>query len=140
SAALGLSRRRTMSVRQARMPATAALAGAYWVGGSDSTDLKQTTKAEWAGVNLIVEELAALVAIPHAYEADNSFPVWAEVKPQIVEAMSRALDAAVLFGVNKPATWPTALLPSIVAAGQTIVVGTADDIAGDVAESAKLLK
>ncbi len=140
SAALALSRRRTMSTRQQRMPAAAALAGAYWVGGTDSTGLKQTTKSEWAGVNLIVEELAALVAIPHAHSADVGFPLWEETKPQIIEAMGRKLDQAVFFGVDKPATWPTALLPSIEAAGQTTEVGTGVDLAADVALSAKALK
>lgn len=142
SAVLGLSRRRTMSTRQTRMPATAALAGAYWVGNTanDFTDLKQETLAEWDGVNLIVEELAALVAIPHAYEQDNTFPVWDETRPQIVEAMGRALDAAALFGVNKPATWPDAIFPSVVAAGQTVDDGTTADIAADVALSAQRLK
>lgn len=142
SAALGLSRRRTMSVRQSRMPATAALAGAYWVGnsGNDFTNLKQTANAEWKGVNLIVEELAALVAVPHAYEQDNAFPVWDEVRPQIVEAMGAALDQAVFFGVNKPATWPAAIWPSLVAAGQVTPPGATDDLAADIAESARLLK
>ncbi|MFH0243599.1 phage major capsid protein [Streptomyces sp. HK10] len=142
SAALRLSRRRTMSTRQARMAATSALAGAYWVGQSsnDFTDLKETTKAEWSGVNLIVEDLAVLVAIPHAYEQDNAFPVWEETRPQLVEAMGKALDSAIFFGVNKPATWPDDLMTSITAAGQTTTEGTGDDIAADVALSARVLK
>ncbi|SFD14285.1 phage major capsid protein [Streptomyces aidingensis] len=142
SAVLGLSRRRTMTTRQQRLPATAVLADAYWVGSGDNdfTDLKQQTNAEWNGVNLIVEELACLVGIPHAYEQDNSFPVWEEVRPQIVEAMGKRLDAAALFGVGKPSTWPAAILPSIVAAGQTVERGTEDDLAADIAESARVLK
>lgn len=142
SAALGLSRRRTMSTRQTRMPATSALAGAYWVGSSanDFTDLKQTTKAEWKGVFLYVEELAALVAVPHAYEQDNSFPVWDETQPQVVEAMAKKLDQAVFFGVDKPASWPDDLMTSISAAGQTVAAGTTDDIASDVALAAQQLK
>jgi HK97 family phage major capsid protein len=141
SAALGLSRRRTMSMRQTRMPAAAALAGAYWVGGSDSTDLKQTTKSEWAGVNLIVEELAALVAIPHAHRDDINFDVWEETKPQIVEAMGRKLDQAVFFGVDKPATWPTSIYDSILTAGQAVMEGTSgEDLAADIALSAQSLK
>jgi HK97 family phage major capsid protein len=141
SAALALSRRRTMSTRQQRMPAASALAGAYWVGAGvgDSTGLKQTTKAQWAGVNLIVEELAALVAIPHAHMQDNLFPVWEETRPQIVEAMGRALDQAIFFGVDKPATWPTDLMTSITAAGQVTSPG-AVDVAADVAVSAQQLK
>lgn len=142
SAALALSRRRTMSTRQSRMPATTALAGAYWVGNAsnDFTDLKQTTKAEWKGVTLNVEELAVLVPIPHAYLDDNLFPVWEETQPQISEAMGAALDAAVFFGINKPSTWPSALYPTIVASGQTVEEGTQEDLAADIAESARVLK
>lgn len=142
SAALGLSRRRTMSTRQVRMPATSALAGAYWVGSSsnDFTDLKQSTKAEWAGVNLYVEELAALVAVPHAHEQDNAFPVWDETRPQLVEAMAKKLDQAVFFGVDKPSTWPDDLMTSITSAGQTTASGTTDDVASDIALSAQNLK
>lgn len=142
SAALALSRRVQMSTRQQRLPVASALAGAYWVGNSanDFTNLKQQTKAEWAGVNLNVEELAVLVAIPHAYQDDNAFPVWEETRPQIVEAMGAALDAAVFFGLNKPSTWPTALMPSIIAAGQTVALGEGDDLAQDIAMSAQNLE
>lgn len=142
SAVLQLSRRVGMTTRQSRMPAAAALAGAFWVGntGNDFTDLKQQTNAEWDAVNLNVEELAVLVVIPDAYEQDNAFPVWDETRPQIVEAMGAALDAAALFGVNKPATWPTAIMPSITAAGQEVVVGETDDLAGDIALAAQQLE
>jgi HK97 family phage major capsid protein len=142
SAVLNLSRRRTMSVRQTRMPATAALATAYWVGSSsnDFTDLKQTTQAEWDGVDLIVEELAALVPIPHAYMMDNGFPVWEEIRPQVVEAMGIRLDQAAIFGIGKPNSWPTAIFPSLQAAGNTVEEGSFADIAADIAESARTLK
>src|SRR5690349_8264926 len=102
SATMALSRRVQMSTRQQRLPVASALAGAYWVGNAsnDFTSLKQQTNALWGGVNLNVEELAVLVAIPDAYEQDNAFPVWDETRPQIVEALGAALDAAVLFGVN----------------------------------------
>lgn len=142
SAVLGLSTTRRMTTRQTRLPATAALASAFWVGSStnDFTDLKQETAAQWKGVELIVEELACLVAIPHAYTADNSFPVWEETRPQLVEAMGKALDAAVLFGVDKPTSWQPALMPSIEDAGQTVAEGTTTDIAADIALSAQMLK
>jgi len=129
-----------MSTRTARIPATALLATAYWVGGTDSTGLKQETIAEWKGVNLIVEELAALVAIPHAYEDDSGFPVWDETRPQVVEALGKKLDEAVLFGVDKPATWGDDIVTRATAAGNTTVAGTAVDLAADIAASAGTLK
>lgn len=141
SAVMALSRVRRMSTRQSRMPASAALAAAYWVGNSanDFTNLKQTTKAEWAGVNLIVEDLAVLVAIPNAFAQDSGFPIWTETKPQVVEALGAALDAAVLFGVNAPDTWQSSIFEAIPDA-QKIETGTTDDLASDIALSAQTLK
>lgn len=140
SVVLGMSRRLTMSTRQSRMPATSALAQAYWVGGTDSNGLKQTTKNEWQSVNLIVEELAALVPIPHAHLDDNSFPVWEETRPSVVEAMGEALDAAVLFGVSKPTTWPGAIYQSAFAAGNTTLSGLGTDLAQSIAFGARDLR
>jgi HK97 family phage major capsid protein len=142
SVVMALSQTRGMTTRQQRLPATSALASAFWVGSAtnDFSNLKQETQAAWRGVELIVEELACLVAIPHAYTADNNFPVWEETRPQLVEAMGIALDAAVLFGVDKPTSWQEAIYPSIVQAGQTVEEGTTTDLAADVAESARLLK
>lgn len=141
SAVLGLSRRLTMSTRQQILPATAALAKAYWVSGADSSGLKQTTKNEWVGVFLRVEELAALVPIPNAHLDDNAFPVWEQTRPSVVEAMGAALDKAVLFGVDKPVTWPDAIFPSIVAAGNTVDESVSTlDLAADIALAAQELK
>lgn len=140
SAVLGLSRRLTMSTRTQRMPAVSALARAYWVGGTDSTGLKQTTKNEWTGVNLIVEELAALVPIPHAHMDDSNFPVWEETRPAVVEAMGAALDAAVLFGVDKPTTWGTPIYQTAYAAGNNILSSYGEDFGVAVAEGARRLK
>jgi HK97 family phage major capsid protein len=140
SAVLGLSRRLTMSTRTQVLPATQALARAFWVGGTDSTGLKQTTKNEWKGVFLRVEELACLVAIPHAHMQDNAFPVWDETRPSVVEAMGAALDDAVLFGVEKPASWPGPIYQSSVLAGNNTVFPTGVDLAQDVSESARKLR
>jgi HK97 family phage major capsid protein len=141
SAVLSLSQTRRMTTRQQRMPATALLAGAYFVGSAsnDFTSLKQTTRAQWQGVNLIVEDIAVLVALPDAFEMDSGFDVWAEVVPQISEAIGATFDAAALFGTNKPATWPAAIVPSI-PAGQRFEVGDGTDLAQDVSSAAAALK
>src|SRR5690554_5873865 len=94
SAVLALSRRVNMPARTQVLPVLSVLPHAYWVGGQDSTGLKQTTKTEWKNVNLIVAELATLVPIPDAYMQDSQFPVWEETRPLVVEAMGAAIDAA----------------------------------------------
>ncbi len=129
SAALRLFKNVPMSSKTERMPVISALPVAAWVTGD--TGLKQTTEANWADKTLIVEELACIVPIPDAVIADASFDIWGEIKPLIAEAMARALDSAVFFGINKPASWPADVAAMAVAAGNVASVGaTADNKGG----------
>lgn len=140
SVALGLSRRLMLTTRQQRVPVTTLLAQAYWVGGTDSTGLKQTSNNDWKGVYLTTEELAVLVPIPNAFLDDAGFPVWEETRPSVVEAMGAALDAAVLFGVNKPVTFPGPIYQTAVASGNTTLSGVGDDLAQAIAFAARDLR
>jgi hypothetical protein len=79
SAALTLFNRAQLSTKVTRQPVMAALPVAYWVSGD--TGLKQTTEAAWAGVDLVAEEIAAIVPIPEAVVDDSSFDVWGELRP-----------------------------------------------------------
>lgn len=122
SAAFSLMRRTTMSRKQQRQPALTALAQAYWVGGD--TGMKQTTKLAWGNKYLIAEELAAIIPVPLAVLDDTDYPIWEECRPQLVEAAGALIDAAVLFGVGKPASWPAAIIPAADAAGNEYVGGS----------------
>jgi hypothetical protein len=51
---------------------------------------------------------------------------------------ARVLDAAVIFGTNKPASWPTAIVPAAVAASNTVNRGSAAS-AGGIAQDFNLL-
>jgi len=132
SAALNLFTRVQMSTNTTRLPVLSALPVAYWVNGD--TGLKQTTKQAWANKYLTVEEIAAIVPIPEAVLDDASFDVWGSIRPNLESAIARALDAAVLFGSNKPASWPTDITAGAIAAGNTVARGTAANTAGGVAE------
>jgi HK97 family phage major capsid protein len=131
SATLRLFRHRTMTRAQQRVPVLSLLPTAYFVTGD--TGYKQTTEVNWASKYLDAEELAAVVPIPLNVIDDTDYDLWAEIKPQLTEAIGFALDDAVFFGVNKPTSWPTAIVPAAVAAGNVVVAGTsADDTAEDI--------
>lgn len=137
SVVLTRGRRVPLSRKKARQPVLSALPIAYWVGGD--TGLKQTTKAQWENAYITAEELAAIVAIPDSYFDDADIPLWESIRPLLAEAIGNAVDQAALFGVNTPATWPTAVIPAAVAAGNVVVEGTGDDLGQDVAALGELL-
>lgn len=132
SSILTMARTVPMSTRTNRLPVLDVLPVAYFVSGDSG--MKQTTSMAWKNVTLVAEELAAIVPIPDAYLADTNIPLWDEVRPRMVEALARAIDAATLFGVNKPSTWSPALIPQAIAAGNTVA-----NISGDVPASVALL-
>lgn len=121
SAALTLFRRIGMSTNQTKMPVLAALPTAYFVDGD--TGLKQTTEANWDKKFLNVEELAAIVPIPESVLDDTSFDVWGNIRPLLEQAVARALDDAIFFGTNKPASWPTAIVAAATAASNVVARG-----------------
>jgi HK97 family phage major capsid protein len=129
-AILSLARQVAMSTRTERLPVLDVLPQAYFVSGDQG--LKQSTSMLWKNVTLVVEELAALVPIPDSYLSDTNIPLWDQVRPRLTEAIGRALDAATLFGVNKPSTWPSAIIPAAIAAGNTIT-DSSNDIPASVA-------
>lgn len=118
SAAMQLFRQVRMATNQTRMPVLSALPTAYFVTGD--TGLKQTTEAAWANKLLNVEELAAIVPISEAVLDDAGFDVWATVMPLLTDAIARTLDAAVIFGTNKPASWAGAIVSDATTAGNVV--------------------
>ena len=123
SVALSMFQRAQLSTKVQRQPVLSALPVAYWVSGD--TGLKQTTEAAWAGVDLVAEEIACIVPIPEAVVDDASFDVWGQIRPHLAEAVAQVLDAAAIGGINKPASWPAAIVPAAIAATNVVELGTA---------------
>lgn len=122
SAAMTLFRPRRLSRNQQRVPVLATLPTAYFVNGD--TGLKQTTEQIWDNKYFNVEEVAVIVPIPEAVLDDSDYDIWAEIRPNIVEAIGRAVDGAIFFGINAPASWPEAIVPSAITAGNYAARGT----------------
>lgn len=137
SVMLQRARKITMGTKTLRMPVVDVLPQVYFVSGD--AGLKQTSAQDWKGLDLVAEELAAIVPVPDAYMADSQIPVWDEIRPRMVEALGAAIDAACLFGVNKPSTWGTAIYTGAVAAGNTIAEGAGTDLAQDVSNLGALI-
>jgi len=137
SAVLSLARRVPMSAKTSRQPVLSVLPTAYFVNGD--TGLKQTSRADWENVNLVAEELAVIVPIPEAYLDDAQVPIWNEVRPLVTEAIGAKIDAATLFGLDKPATWGIDVVTSASNAGNIVAEGSNDDLAADIAELAGLI-
>lgn len=137
SVMLQRARQVRLSSKTQRQPVLDVLPTAYFVNGD--TGMKQTGAQDWKNVELVVEELAVIVPIPEAYLDDAQVPIWNEVRPRIVEAFGTKIDAASLFGTDKPSTWGTAIYTGAVAAGNAVINGTGDDMAQDVASAAEKL-
>jgi HK97 family phage major capsid protein len=145
SAALAAFRTIRMSAGVARMPVLAALPTAGFVtdnASNEATGVKPTSKVSWTNKELVAEEIAVIVPVHENTLADSSFDIWGEVRPLVSQEFGRVLDAAIFFGVNKPATWlDPALVPGAIAAGNYQVLGTGDgtadgrkDLAADINE------
>jgi HK97 family phage major capsid protein len=132
SIVMRLARRLTdMSVKQRRLPVMSALATAYFVSGD--TGLKQTSEVNWANKYIEAEELAVIVPVPEAVLDDASFDIWGEVRPALIEAFGVAIDQAVLYGTNIPASWTTnlgaaGLVALSTAAGNTVSAAAYTDL------------
>jgi HK97 family phage major capsid protein len=128
SAALNLFRKVPVGRAQVRFPVLSALPTAYWVTGD--TGLKQTTEVNWTNKFLNIEELATIMPVPDNVIADIDANVWDEAMPLLVEAFGRALDSAVFFGANAPASFPTNIMAAAAAAGKRVTEGAAAAAAG----------
>lgn len=131
SVALTQFKRARMSTKTQTQPVLSVLPDAYWVNGD--TGLKQTTHAEWGNLTMTAEELAVLVPIPNALIDDTNIPLWEEIKPLLIESVGKKVDLATMWGIEKPASFPTAMVPGAIAAGNVVAEGTGVDLGVDVA-------
>lgn len=136
---LRLARRLPNMARGVRsLPVMSALPVAYFVDGTpgEPTDntlgRKELTDAAWQSKKIYAEEVAVIVPIPQSVLDDADYDIWGEIKPYIGQAFGKALDNAVLFGVNAPASWPTDIVAGAIAASNAIQLGAIGDLFDDI--------
>jgi len=113
-----LTRLPNMSSNRTRIKVLDSLPIAYWQGSS--TAFKKTSKQAWKNKYLVAEEIAVIIPIAEADLDDAEYDIWGQVKPKIVEAISKMVDKVVLFGgEDKPESFPDSILSSAFAKGFT---------------------
>ena len=108
------------------MPVLNSLPHAYFVNGD--TGMKQTSKADWTNKIITAEEIAVIVPVPDSVLADSKFDIWGQIRPLVKQAFGQVIDAAILHGTNKPASWPNAIVTEATSKGN-VVTATADGFA-----------
>lgn len=144
SAVLGAFPTKDMGTKTIKMPVLATKPHAKWVEESATSDAgkKPTAKVTWGNKNLVAEELAVIVPVHENVVDDATEDVLSEITKTGAEAIAWALDAAVIFGIDKPDTWSSpALLPSAESDGNVFAVGGPgpDDLAGSILQAAESL-
>ena len=115
SVLLKRARRQPMSTKTVKQTIMTTFPDAYWVDGD--TGLKQTTKQSFSQPIMTAEELAVIAVVPDAVIDDSSLPIWETLRPFLAEAIGKKVDQAAIYGIDKPASWPLALVPGAIAAG-----------------------
>ena len=114
SAVLRMARRLpNMTSKTQTLNVLDALPTAYFVNGEPTTgasdskaSLKKTTNMAWDKKKIYAEEIAVIVPIPEAVLDDSDYDIWGEVRPRLQEAFGKVIDAAILYGTDKPTSWP----------------------------------
>lgn len=124
SAVMKLAKRLpNMSSKTLKMPVLSSLPYAYFVDGD--TGMKQTTKVDWGNKVITAEEIAVIVPVADAILADAEYDIWAQIRPLVAQAFGQVIDAAILHGTNKPASWLDGIVTTATAKGN--VVTATDD-------------
>lgn len=133
-----------MGTKTVSMPVLATIPHAKWVGETPNGDgVKPTAKATWQNKNMVAEEIAVIVPVPENTLDDATENILADLAKLGGQGIAYALDAAVAFGTNKPATWTSPDLFTSATDGGNLVVSSdtpgEGDLAGSIFQAAGLL-
>lgn len=112
-----------MGTKVSHMPVLATVPEAAWVGDTDNTAVKPTSKATWVDKTLVAEEVAVIIPIHENTLDDATEDILAQLAGLGGQALGKKLDQAVFFGTDKPASWTSLdLVAAATAAGNTVAV------------------
>lgn len=137
----------SMGTKTTHLPVLATLPEAEWVSESatDDAGAKPSSQVTWADRTLVAEEIAVIIPVHENVVDDATVAVLEDIARQGGQAIGKKLDQAVMFGIDKPASWVSpALLPAAIAANQTQsnvtgvansndLVGAANQVAAQIA-------
>ena len=139
STALSAFTKVDMGAKVQNLPALATRPHAKWVGEAEGDRTKPTSKFTFENKVLTAAEVAVIVTLNEEDLEDASDDLLRTATALGGEAIGRALDQAVLFGVNKPAAWTSKdLFAAAKAAGAIHQVGEGeDDLVGSIFQAAE---
>jgi hypothetical protein len=105
SVALQLGMTLRMAAATESIPLIAFRPQAKWVSPAYG-GRKPATEIKWTAVEIRAEEVAAVVPVPRAWIADAGFDVEGQVERSLAGAVAYAIDEAILFGNDAPASFP----------------------------------
>lgn len=114
-----------MTSNQTRIRVLDFLPTAYWVNGD--TGMKQTTRQAWDNVFINAGELAVIVPISDAVLSDAEFDIFGEITPRVMEAIGQKVDAAIIFGDNRPSEWGLDIISRARQAGNNVAPAEGKD-------------
>ncbi|MFQ9208927.1 MAG: phage major capsid protein [Clostridium fessum] len=126
SAFMGMARKLpNMTSKQTRIRVLDFLPTAYWVDGD--TGMKQTSMQAWDNVYLTAAELAVIVPIPESVFDDAEIDILGEITPRVNEAIGQRVDAAIIFGDNRPREWQADIITLARQAGNNVSPSSGKD-------------
>ena len=109
-----------MTSDKMRIKVVDSLPVAYWVNETSNNGRKNTTKMAWDNVYLTAEELAVIIPVKDNVINDADVDIWAQVRPELVKAIAKKIDEAVLFGTDAPASFGNGVIPDIISKSKSV--------------------
>lgn len=128
----------SMGAKVQNMPALATRPTAKFVGSAAGDRKKPSTTFSFENKVLNAEEIAAIIVLNEEDLEDATEDLLEKAAALGGEAIGRTLDAATLFGKDKPASWTSPdLFAAATAAGNIFQVGAgANDLVGSIFQAA----